>query len=194
MKKASVLILTFLIPVLIAVFLKFFSVNHFELRVLYQDDVPVVPGCPQVDAPYVIDDQMRFIDADSADVFPFAGTSLKVVGVIDEESLVTEVNMISDAFFDVPEATVFVFTEGMDISDWKVPLADNATLVSYPDGNLNDLKRCVFLLDAAGGDNALLVDEVNRIRGYYNLKIGQEVDSLIIETKILLREMQLEDQ
>ena len=194
MKKASVLILTFLIPVLIAVFLKFFSVNHFELRVLYQDAVPVISGCPQVNAPYAIDDQLRFIDADSAAVFPFAETTLKVVGVIDEESLVTEVNMISDAFFDAPEVSVFLFTEGMDISDWKVPLADNATLVSYPDRNLNDLKRCEFLLDSDSENNALLVDEVNRIRGYYNLKVGQEVDSLIIETKILLREMQLQDK
>lgn len=191
MKKASVLILTFLIPVLIAVFLKFFSVNHFELRVLYQDDVPAVPGCPELEIPYAINKELSFVNSDSAEIRPFAEKTLKVVSFIKDESLITEMNMIGDAFYDLDDVDVFLFADGLDVRNWKVPLADNIKVVEETEETNQDLKRCVFLFDSVE-DNALLVDNTNRIRGFYNLTIGQEVDSLIIETKILLREKMLE--
>src|SRR5690606_15612527 len=99
-------------------------------------------------------------------------------------------NRIGDAFYGIEEIDIFLLFDSLKKKADKIPKAENIQSILSSDYTMKEIKQCVFLFEELG-DDAVLVDEKNRIRGFYNFDLSEEVDSLIIEAKILLREKEL---
>lgn len=160
-KKLIILILALLLPVTVFIFLKLFGRNEFQVPVLHQKAIPeVAADCNfHYRAPYQI--------ADS----------------------------VMNAFSRNGRDSIFVFS--FDNSDAEAmqrvtaTFGDDAMQLIGPEklGAKFDpsfLRRCVLLMR---GDTAVaLVDHRHRIRGYYDAKDREEVDRLIVEMKIILKQ------
>ena len=59
-----------------------------------------------------------------------------------------------------------------------------STLTPDP-ADLDDWRKCIFLLNQP--NQTVLMDKERRIRGFYDLRLRDEVDRLRVELKILLK-------
>lgn len=188
MKKKIILILTFLLPAIGVFIFKFFSESHFEVKIFYQDDVPADQDCSGISAPYAVDPQVTF---GNSSFRPFLAEHFKVIAFEDTtRSLTIDLNRIGDAFYGIERVDIYLLFDSLRKKEDKIPKGENIRSIPSSAHLLNELKQCVFLFEELE-DDAVLVDDKNRIRGFYNLDMSEEVDSLIIETKILLREKEL---
>lgn len=160
-KKIIILILALLLPVTLFIFLKLFGRNEFQTPVLHEKAVPEVSG--ECDFRYATPYRL----ADS----------------------------VLDAFSRNGRDSLYVFTFDNSHADGmqrvKATFGDEAIEVIDPrevEARFDPtfLRRCVLLLQ---GDTAVaLVDHQGRIRGYYDAKDRDEVDRLIVEMKIILKQ------
>jgi hypothetical protein len=160
-KKVIFLTLALLLPVAVFIFLKLFGENEFNVPVLHEDEVTGVPArCGfAYSAPYLIADSViAHLEGNRRD-------SLYVFYF--DASLSTAMRRIPVEFEGAP-----------------VTVLSPAALSSFKD--LTMLRECVLLMKA--DTSVALVDHRNRIRGYYDGTDRDEVDRLIVEIKILLKE------
>ncbi len=166
--KFVFLIITLLIPVLIFTFLKFFGSNKFDVEILYQDGVPekfmkecnLKPGAYAV-SEFVLDKTQ----------------GLKIVAFDNEREELEFKNIairLSELFKETVNITLLsaVNSESPYYTVQLVGVKDYEKYV-----------RCNFILDDL--NKLVLLDEKNRIRGYYDQDLD-EIDRLIVEVKILL--------
>lgn len=192
MKKITVLILALLLPAIGVVIFNFFSQSHFTVSVLYQDEVPSRPGCNDVRAPYSIDSALRF-HSNKKPISPFSFDHFKIINFEKpNQALTVELNAIGDTFYGMDVVDIYLVKDADSTNRSEIPISKNIHAVYESATKISELKKCIFLFENEE-DDAVLVDGNNRIRGFYNLGKRQEVDSLIIETKILLREKKLRD-
>lgn len=159
-KKLLFLFLALLFPIVIFVFLKLFGSNEFQVPVFHLEGQIVVPESCDTSyrAPYSLGETVM------AGLGMNKGDSLYVLYF--EPSGGSAVERVVYEFRDDP---VQVLAEAE--SGWR-----DATYV----------RRCVLLMDA--GSSIALVDHLGRIRGYYRGDDRDEVDRLIVEMKIILKQ------
>jgi len=173
MKKAVLLILALLLPVLIFLFLHFFGKNKFEIPVYYQIAEDMPQDCQvQYKFPYKVEaSQIKF---QSPAIIFFAD------GLSQDE--------LKDAWFQLGRvrnelrhdlATVAAIGSG-DQHDVK-----GVELQVLGDSVLSYERRCLWL---TGSNRLVMLDEQNQIRGYYQEASLKEIDRLIVELKILFDE------
>lgn len=160
-KKIIFLILALLLPGTVFVFLKLFGRNEFQVPVLHEKSIPDVRDhCDfAYSAPY------RMPDSILTSLDPYRNDSVYVFNFdrrVDEA-----MNRVSDDFRDDP---VRVITTSR-----FPPRFDPAFL-----------RECVFLM--RGDTPVVVVDNRNRIRGYYYASDRDEVDRMIVEIKIILKQ------
>lgn len=160
-KKLVFLTLALLLPVAVFVFLKIFGRNEFTVPVMYQEgmiDAPANCGFTY-EAPYLVPDSL------------VSGLNLRdrdsVYVFYFDPSLATPMNRISVEF---KWASVKVVTP----SDF------------HGRTDLRSIKDCVLLIPPEA--SVALIDHKNRIRGYYDGTDRDEVDRLIVEIKIILKQ------
>lgn len=160
-KKITFLILALLLPVAVFLFLKLFGRNEFRVRVLYQDAVPERAGaCEGVySAPYLVSDSiMERVARNGED-------SLYVFNF--DSTRADAVGRVAAQFDDDPVAFVdLTALEGKVARDF--------------------LRRCVLLMHE--DSSAVIVDHHRRIRGYYDPRNRDEIDRMIVEIKIMLKQ------
>ena len=163
MKGTKLLFLTLalLLPVAIFIFLKLFGKNEFDVPVMHQEGKIGAPAnCDFVyTTPYQVPDSVIVnLRLKRAD-------SLYVLYF--DPSLSTPMNRISVEFKWAPVTVVApsAFAGGTDITK---------------------LKACVLLMQPPA--SVTLLDHKNRIRGYYDGSDRDEVDRLIVEMKIILKQ------
>lgn len=160
-KKVIFLILALLLPVTIFIFLKLFGRNEFQVQVLHQQTVPPAAADCNFDynVPYQIADSvMNAFNRNERD-------SLYVFSFDERDA--EAMQRVTAEFGDDPIQV---------IGPEEVEAGFDPAF----------LRRCVLLLQ---GDTAVaLVDHQRRIRGYYDAKDREEVDRLIVEIKIILKQ------
>lgn len=211
--QGLVLVCILMIPVLIIVFLKTFGSNHYDIPVLFQDGVEnPFQECELNESGQHYIPEFLLTSQDNElrgrqemegkiTVVDFFFTSCPSICPI----MSTEMERVNDAFRN--ESDVQIYSISIDpVYDTPEVLKEyaerhNATQGKwfFLTGNKDDiynLARCGFILPTIDGngepddfvhsDKFILVDELGRIRGYYSGTSRDEVDRLILETKILL--------
>jgi protein SCO1/2 len=211
--QGLVLICILMIPVLIIVFLKTFGTNHYEIPVLFQDGVEnPFQECEFKESGQHFIPDFRFTTQDNdlrgrkemegkVTIVDFFFTSCPSICPV----MSTEMERVNDAFRNEPDVQIYSISIDPEYDTPEV-LKDYADRHNAIQGKwffltgdkeeIYNLARCGFILPTIDGhgepddfvhsDKFVLVDELGRIRGYYSGTNRDEVDRLILETKILL--------
>lgn len=161
MKKLIFLFLALLFPVAIFVFLKLFGRNEFNVPVLHEEG--------KIDAPahcdFVYSAPYRLADSVVSALRLNATDSLFVVYF--DSSLETAIDRVAVEFKWAP---VYIAAPGS----------------FSPEANLTTIRECALLMKVPA--SVVLLDHQRRIRGYYDGADRDEVDRLIVEMKIILKQ------
>ncbi len=211
--QGFVLVCILMIPVLIFLFLKGFGKNEYDLPIFFQNGVDnPFQECPPSDSSQHFIPEFRFINQDGKQfgraemkgkitIVDFFFTSCpsicpvmskemeRVNDHFRDEPLVQILSISIDPTFDTPEILKKYAEEHHAIpGKWH--------FLSGTKEETFQLARCGFVLPALDGngvpddfvhsDKFILIDEQGRIRGYYSGTTREEVDLLMLETKILL--------
>ena len=215
--KIMVLVCILLIPVLIIVLLRGFSQNHYEIPVYYESgledpfgtcDYPegVQHYIPEFsffsqDSSVIGTDEMNnkitvvdFFFTSCPSICPIMSSEMeRVQDIFRDEDMVQIYSVSIDPDHDSPEVLAqYADKHGATSGKWF--------FLNGPKEEAYDLVRCGFALPIVDGlgnpdefvhsDKFILVDGQRRIRGYYSGTDREEVDKLILETKILLYEIE----
>jgi protein SCO1 len=211
--QGLVLLCILLVPVVIIVFLKTFGNNRYDIPILFENGVenPFME-CDVVDSgqhyipQFSLTSQNNFLMGrpemiGKITIVDFFFTSCPSICPV----MSTEMERVDDAFRN--QADVQIFSISID-PEYDTPEVlneyaqrHNATpgkwyFLTGDKTEIYNLARCGFILPTLDGDGVpedfvhsdkfVLVDELGRIRGYYSGTNRDEVDRLILETKILL--------
>ncbi|WP_184498413.1 SCO family protein [Algoriphagus iocasae] len=211
--QGMVLVCILLIPVLIFMFLKGFGSNTYDIPIYYQKGTQnPFKECAVSDTTQHYIPDFTFINQDGqpagkADmegkitIVDFFFTSCpsicpvmseemeRVNDMFRDEPRVQILSISIDPEFDTPEI-LKEYAERHHAESGKWDFLSGDKLTTY------ELARCGFVIPALDGqgipdnfvhsDKFTLVDEQGRIRGYYSGTNREDVDLLMLETKILL--------
>jgi protein SCO1 len=207
-----VLVCILMVPVLIFVFLKTFGSNNYDIPVFYEQGVDnAFAECPASDQQHRIP-EFQFVShtgeaigreemEGKITIVDFFFTSCPSICPV----MSSEMTRVQDAFRNDDRVQIFSISIDPEYDQPDV-LAEYAERHDATPGKwffLNgdkeqvyDLAKCGFILptldgmgvpdDFAHSDKFVLVDGQGRIRGYYSGTTREQVDELILETKILL--------
>jgi len=164
------------LPVCIYLFLKAFGENKFEIPVYYQNGIENrVETCDNISGQYLVPNLLNF---DSTLTVNLSGIIIYNLGQVKGEERLKKSN------------NLIMLTEKAD--DWH-----GVNLYTSNEKSLGLLvfMRCGLNLNANLNRDSLiknhklvLVDKQKRVRGYYNMLEREEIDRLITEVNILLKE------
>lgn len=186
--KIIFLLVAFVFPISIFVFLKLFGKNEFDVPALFTTDAPpAIEGCPAVKLPYAVPDsvQMAFdLAADSLTVIffePLSGEELNQRDRVKEQTAGDPVHVIEAiaAFATRTAKETTSFVELPSNTSTQSSAADAAS-----EESIGSLRRCVFFL--RGDTNVVMLDRRGIIRGQYKARDRDEMDRLLTEITILL--------
>ena len=211
--QGLVLVCILMIPVLIIVFLKTFATNHYDIPILFEDGVEDPFGdCNFEEAGQHYIPFFEFVSHEEkvkgrADmegkitIVDFFFTSCPSICPV----MSSEMERVNDAFRNRDEVQIFSITIDPDYDTTEVlreyaerhnAIPGKWHFLTGDKAEIYELARCGFILPTIDGygipddfvhsDKFVLVDELGRIRGYYSGTNREEVDRLILETKILL--------
>jgi len=211
--QGLVLVCILLIPVLIFMFLRGFGKNEYDLPVFFQKGVdnPFLE-CPIGDTTQHYIPEFTFVNQEGKSVgraqmngkvtiVDFFFTSCPSICPVMSK----EMERVNDMFRD--EAKVQIMSISID-PEYDTPevlktYADEHNAIpgkwhflSGPKEETYQLARCGFVMPTLDGngvpddfvhsDKFILIDELGRIRGYYSGTNREDVDLLMLETKVLL--------
>ncbi|MDA0195853.1 MAG: hypothetical protein O2887_07635 [Bacteroidetes bacterium] len=195
--KYGILIIAFVIPVLVYIFLRVFGQNSYAIPIYYeqQNDSLNISGCLSFRIPHAIDFK---------DIPGLSGVKIKagnpvLINIVLDECLgcppgLNELKRVLNRHPQIQTINIY--------SD----LVTNLVVTESTDGLINQsvilldliqIMRCQLLLnvplkssvDILKENNQLvLLDNSGRIRGYYNQNDRQDIDRLIMEISILGQE------
>jgi hypothetical protein len=159
-KKLVFLLLAVLLPVVILVFLKVFGHNEFRVPPLYQEGTVEAPaGCGYgYSTPYTVPDSV-----------------CAQLGIDRTDSLYV-------IYFD-PALKIPMRRVSVEYAHASVRLVTPSEIPG--DLERTTLQRCAFLMKPPA--SVVLVDHMNRLRGQYNGSQRDEVDRLLVEIDIILK-------
>lgn len=183
--KIIVLLLVFVLPIGIFVFLKLFGRNEFDVAPLYVNDPP--PGASACgltpELPYHVPDsiqQLYDLRSDSLTVIffaPLSGEGRNQLDRVREQTGTDPVNIIEHG------------TDGLSVSSGDQrnpgvePTASDEDIVRQQSSAY--LKQCIFFLGSM--ENVVMLDRTGAIRGQYTADDREEIDRLLTEIAIILK-------
>lgn len=210
--QGFVLLCILLIPIVIIVFLKTFGSNQYDIPILFQNGVEdpflecnypdsvqhLIPdftftshrglqvGRSEMEGKITIVD---FFFTSCPSICPLMSSEMERVDDAFKDNPFVQIYSISiDPEFDTQEVLDSYAQKHLASFKWHFLSGDKETTYQ--------LARCGFILPTFDGygvpedfvhsDKFVLIDEFGRIRGYYSGTTREEVDRLILETKILL--------
>ena len=164
--KIGFLVIVLAIPAAIFIFLRSFGDNRFDVDIFYKDGLKGVPfACVESNDQYKINDS----------ILPLDGSN-KIVAFKHQPNN-AELNNIALRLNETFNGNARVFCFVQDSIDNQ---GLNYELI-YTD-DLTKTSECGFI--TGNLQKLVLVDKMNRIRGYYSRDLD-EIDRLIVELKIL---------
>lgn len=211
--QGLVLVCILLIPVLIFLFLKGFGKNEYDLPVFFQNGVDnPFQECPVTDTTQHYIPEFAFTNQEGKSVgraemegkitiVDFFFTSCPSICPVMSK----EMERVNDMFRDEPNVQIMSISIDPEY-DTPAILKEYAYehnaipgkwhFLSGPKDETYRLARCGFVIPTIDGngvpddfvhtDKFILVDELGRIRGYYSGTNREDVDLLMLETKVLL--------
>lgn len=211
--QGFVLACILLVPILIFLFLKGFGTNTFDLPVFFEKGVDnPFQECPITDSVqhYIPDFNLTNQDGRSVGrekmngkitIVDFFFTSCP--SICPQMSL--EMERVNDMFREEDEVQIMSFSIDPEydtpdiLNDYAAEhkaVAGKWDFLTGDKSAIYQLARCGFVIPTLDGlgipddfvhsDKFILVDQLGRIRGYYSGTSRDDVDLLILETKILL--------
>lgn len=210
--QGLILLCILMVPILIFVFLKTFGVNQYDIPIMFETGVEDPLG----DCEFMENGQHRipdfsFVSQDSVKmgreqmegkitIVDFFFTSCPSICPV----MSTEMERVDDIFRDEEKVQIYSISIDPEYDSPEV-LQEYAALHNASDSwhfltgdkeETYNLARCGFIIPAIDGegvaeafvhsDKFVLIDGEGRIRGYYSGTNREDVDLLILETKILL--------
>ncbi len=211
--QGMVLVCILLVPILIFMFLKEFGTNEYDLPVFFEKgiDNPFLE-CPVADTTQHYIPDFAFTNQEGTTVgkaqmegkitiVDFFFTSCPSIC----PDMSREMERVNDVFRDEPSVRILSISIDPEydspgiLKEYAGRHYAKAGKWDFLTGNKLDiyrLARCGFLIPMLDGngvpddfvhsDKFILVDELGRIRGYYSGTNREDVDLLMLETKILL--------
>ena len=160
-KKLIFLTLALALPVAVFVFLKIFGENEFNVPLLHQDGtIPSPENCDfSYKAPYTIPDSL-----------------IDILHLKAEDSLYV--------FYFDPSTGAAMRRVATEAKWLPVQIVDRSFFPHETDERI--IRECILLLKPPA--SVALVDHRNRIRGYYDGSDRDEIDRLLVEIKIILKQ------
>lgn len=211
--QGMVLTCILLIPVLIFLFLKAFGSNSYELPVYFQNGLDnQFFECPVSDSSQHYIPEFEFTNQagekvgrkemeGKVTVVNFFFTSCPSIC----PRMSSEMERVNDMFRDYPEVRIMsisidpTYDTPEVLQEYATKHNAEAGKWDFLTGGLEEtyqLAKCGFVIPAADGlgipedyvhsDKFMLIDELGRIRGYYSGTDREDVDKLMVETKVLL--------
>ena len=194
--KVIFLLLAFVLPVCVFVFLKLFGRNEFDVPPLFVTEAPPVQGvCDfKPSLPYFVPGSIRNryqLSADSLTVIffePRSGEALNQLDRIREQTGSDPVKVIASIAANAPATTIeasnTVQTNPDTILDNpRTPSAETSSPLVESDAEY--VQRCIFFLDT--GVDVVMLDSRGAIRGQYAAGDREEMDRLLTEITIILK-------
>lgn len=176
-KQLVILSAAFVLPIGIFIFLKTMGKNEFAVEPFYQQGVIEVSSeCgPHYQTPYAVQQHVL------ADISWSENDSLTLYIFNAEKEMTGEVSRRMADKLATAEFSAYVLA-----SDSSEASKQYALPVLVKDVvTLDQLRECILIMEQ--GKNAVLVDRLRRIRGYYNLGDREELDRLSVELTIILK-------
>lgn len=199
--KLFLLLVMLAVPVIFFLFLKGFGENHYSVPVYYQHGVPSdTSDCHFEDREHVVN-MMTFWDDQSQN--PKRNIFDKKLSVIDidvqsvnpSDKAGYPLNRVADHFSKESAVQFILIRTGPNINQDKQSTTNDRFIDIYVNKEkITEFARCeLILLDfpdkiVPGTRRFVLVDPGGRIRGYYPESDFDEIDRMILEMKIILRE------
>ncbi len=213
--QGMVLVCILLIPVLIFMFLRGFGQNEYDLPIFFQNGVDnPFQECPVTDTTqhyipeFVFTNQegktvgraemegkitiVDFFFTSCPSICPVMSKEMERVNdMFRDESRIQIMSISIDPEYDTPAIL-------KEYADEHHAIPGKWHFLSGPKDETYRLARCGFVIPTIDGngvpddfvhtDKFILVDELGRIRGYYSGTNREEVDLLMLETKVLLHD------
>lgn len=211
--QGLVLVCILLVPVLIFTFLRGFGQNEYDLPIFFQNGVDnPFQECPTTDAGQHVIPEFSFVNQDGQlvgskemegkiTIVDFFFTSCPSICPV----MSTEMERVQDMFRDNPKVQIMSISIDPEydtpqiLKDYAIEhgaVSGKWHFLSGPKLETYQLARCGFVLPTIDGngiaddfvhsDKFILIDELGRIRGYYSGTNREDVDLLMLETKVLL--------
>ncbi len=211
--QGLVLVCILLVPVLIFTFLRGFGQNEYDLPIFFQNGVDnPFQECPSTDSGQHVIPEFSFVNQDGQPVgskemegkitiVDFFFTSCPSICPV----MSTEMERVQDMFRDNPKVQIMSISIDPEydtpqiLKDYSIEhgaVSGKWHFLSGPKLETYQLARCGFVLPTIDGngiaddfvhsDKFILIDELGRIRGYYSGTNREDVDLLMLETKVLL--------
>lgn len=211
--QGFVLVCILMIPVLIFLFLKGFGKNEYDLPIFFQNGVDnPFQECPSSDSSQHYIPEFRFTNQEGKligrkemegkiTIVDFFFTSCPSICPVMSK----EMERVNDHFRGEPNVQILSISIDPTYDTPQILKAYAEEHHAIPgkwhflSGSKEEtfqLARCGFVLPALDGngvpddfvhsDKFILIDDQGRIRGYYSGTTREEVDLLMLETKILL--------
>lgn len=211
--QGMVLVCMLLIPVLIFMFLRGFGKNEYDLPIFFQKgtDNPFLE-CPVTDTTQHYIPEFSFLNQDGnpmgraemegkITVVDFFFTSCPSICPV----MSREMERVNDIFRNQPEVQIMSISLDPEYDTPAIlkayaeehnAIPDKWHFLTGPKEETYRLAKCGFVIPTVDGngvpedfvhtDKFMLIDELGRIRGYYSGTSREDVDLLILETKVLL--------
>lgn len=211
--QGFVLVCILLVPILIFLFLKGFGNNNYDIPIFFEKGVDnPFRECPIADTTQHFIPEFSFTNQSGQKVgrvdmegqitvvnffftscpsiCPKMSTEMERVNeMFRDEDKVQIMSISIDPTYDSPEILASYATKHhAEAGKWDFLTGD--TQQTY------DLAKCGFIIPSVDGmgvpddfihsDKFVLIDELGRIRGYYSGTSREDVDLLMLETKVLL--------
>ncbi|WP_373522575.1 SCO family protein [Aquiflexum sp.] len=211
--QGLVLLCILMVPVLIIVFLKSFGSNRYDIPILYETGVENPFGeCIVEESGQHYIPEFRLFTQENKErgksemngkitIVDFFFTSCPSICPV----MSTEMERVDDAFRNESDVQIYSISIDPEYDTPEVLASYAQKHLATPEkwffltgdkAEIYNLARCGFILPTLDGlgdpeefihsDKFVLVDDIGRIRGYYSGTKREEVDRLILETKILL--------
>ena len=178
--KSILLFVALLLPALVFVFLKMFGENKFDIPIYNHTYLEEGVSCPQINLPHTVDRIGDVLSNRSVNIYHLMTDEdqeqLKNLMIVKDRLANVDAQVTS---FIVSDSTVSIteITGRYQISGiWKVTATTGEDLLKY--------QTCQLL--TVNKETLVLVDKRGIIRGYYFANDGEDIDRLILESKILL--------
>lgn len=183
--KGVLLFIALILPVLIFVFLKMFGKNQFDIPIFNHTEISDGANCDDIALPHTVKEikgtlgsMMSMSVANIYHVMPNGISTAELKGLMVAKDRLT----------------------GNDVAIYSIAVLDSLNNIkelrqTYQIGGIWELHEMLIhkltenincQLMITGNKSLVLVDKEGKIRGYYDGKDEEEIDRLILESKILL--------